>query len=298
MWMAGPDYLSEKRFNYLKRMEGNTLDDWKVTGSHSTIETYPDDWKTYWRTHTGHRSAAYYAKLLGGKEAILDLYNDCRNGIMTRHDLEMYRRLGGRGVYGLPLPATWEEYETFATTVKYRDEVGLPSFTKEKFDQLIEFEKQKRVHTYDKLFRKYSNWADYCSRWGGGTAAKGAVSDAAGGEGAVLDAVGDDDVMDINGAEYYEPADWIDASEGGAEYYEPADWIDTPEGGAASGIPWDSAPWGGGAQVDDGSSLFADDPEGGLGIPARLADMMSMLHGRLLSLEVGLRSRNLYRAGM
>ena len=29
----------------------------------------------------------------------------------------------------------------------------------------------------------------------------------------------------------------------------------------------------------------ADDPEGGLGIPARLADLMSMLHVRLLSLE-------------
>ena len=281
VWMAGPDYLSEKRFNYLKRMEGrNTLDDMNVTGSHSTIETYPDDWKTYWRTHTSQRSAAYYAKLLGGKEAVLsDLYSDCRNGTMTRHDLEMCRRLGGRGVYGLPLPATWEEYEKFATTVKYRDEVGLPSFTKEKFDQLIEFEKQKRVHTYDKLFRKYSNWADYCSHWGGEGAmsdaagGEGAVLDAAGGEGAVLDAVGDDDIMDINGAEYYAPADWIDAL----------------EDGAASGIPWDSAPWGGGAQVDDGSSFFADDPEGGLGIPATLADMMSMLHVRLLSLEAGLR---------
>jgi hypothetical protein len=77
------------------------------------------------------------------------------------------------------------------------------------------------------------------------------------------EAVYDDDVMDING---------------GTEWGH--DW-NSPKDGAASGMPWDDN-----GQVDDGSSLFADDPEGGLGTPARLADMMSMLHVRLLSLEV------------
>jgi hypothetical protein len=42
----------------------------------------------------------------------------------------------------------------------------------------------------------------------------------------------------------------------------------------------------------------SSDLKGGMGIPAGLADMMSMLHVLLLSLEVGLRSRNLYRGGM
>jgi hypothetical protein len=272
IWKAGPDYLSESRFNRLKELEGMNL-----IGPNSTINTYRADWESYWGTYTGLDSAADYAAQCPKMSILRDLGREYTNGTITRNDLEMYRRLGGRSLQ------TWEEYKQFITIAKYCDEVGKPSFTEKKFNQLYDLEMKRRVHTKDRLFSYYKNWADYCSHHG---TAKGAVSGAAGGEGGmapgkkaagtraralfltpsrpapsapvVVDAPSDDDVM--------------------------ADWIDGPASAVAQGD-----------DGEDGSSFFADDPEGGLGMPARVADMMSMLHVRLLSLEVGLRGRNRYR---
>ena len=95
---------------------------------------------------------------------------------------------------------------------------------------------------------------------------------------------------------------WADYNSGGSSA---GGWTDDDECSSAEAVEddaglmmyedWIQPPEGDWIQPPEGDS---SDPKGGMGIPARLADMMSMLHVRLLSLEVGLRSRNLYRAGM
>ena len=215
----------------------------------------------------------------------------------------------------------------------YQNEVGTPSFTKKKFDKLLHFEKHKgkRSHRTDKLFGYYSNWEDY--RWsrvpralffphstpavsnvsgalpsaGGGWADDGGGLPSAGGGWADYDSgsgKGEKPVLHDDGAgvpsammdDDSDRAHWLaiithngsgadddecssaEAVEDDAGLMMYEDWIQPPEG------DWIQPPEG-----------AWSDPKGGMGIPATLADMMSMLHVRLLSLEAGLLGRNRYR---
>jgi hypothetical protein len=318
LWKAGPNWLPEHRFNRLKELESMNVGPQNVTGPRSTIETYPNDWETYWRNHSDEYPLDY-ASLCDRKATMCDLSLSFRNGNMTQQELEMYKRIGGRGLQGQEGKyLTWEKYQKFATIVHYQNEVGTPSFTKKKFDKLLHFEKHKgkRSHRTDKLFGHYSNWADYCSRWGGGTAAKGAVSNAAGVSvsGALPSAGGgwadDSGADDDDGAGV--PSAMMDDDSDRAQWLA----IITDNGADDSGADDDECSSAEAVEDDAGLMMYEDwiqppegdwiqppegawsDPKGGMGIPATLADMMSMLHVRLLSLEVGLRSRNLYRAGM
>ena len=296
LWKAGPDWLSESRFNRLKELEGkNGIGPQNVTGPHSTIETYHDDWSAYWRNYSGNESAAYYASLFIKQSIFNELNRSLRKGDMTQHDLEMYRRLGGRGLQGQKkgqneVP-TWEEYQNFATIVPYQKEVGTPSFTKEKFDKLLDIEKHRvgKSHTKDKLFRHYSDWADYCSYWGitastvlekkeklkaAGARARALFSSREPVSNAAAPGWDDWDSRELDGEMAWEKEDdggGLPPAGGEPVYDDDAGMLYSPEDGPASGMP----------------SHWDDDGEGGLGIPARLADMMSMLHVRLLSLEAG-----------
>ena len=333
LWKAGPNWLPEHRFNRLKELESMNVGPQNVTGPRSTIETYPNDWETYWRNHSDENPLDY-ASLCDKRATMCDLSLSFRNGNMTQQELEMYKRIGGRGLQGQEGKYwTWEKYQKFATIVHYQNEVGTPSFTKKKFDKLLHFEKHKgkRSHRTDKLFGYYSNWEDY--RWsrvpralffphstpavsnvsgalpsaGGGWADDGGGLPSAGGGWADYDSgsgKGEKPVLHDDGAgvpsammdDDSDRAHWLaiithngsgadddecssaEAVEDDAGLMMYEDWIQPPEG------DWIQPPEG-----------AWSDPKGGMGIPATLADMMSMLHVRLLSLEAGLLGRNRYR---